>query len=52
MRIVICEEELVYQVALRQAIHHWQRTTGHNDIEIASYNSSEELLEQFEQKWR
>lgn len=50
MRIVICEDELVYQVALRQAIHHWQRTTGHNDIEIASYNSSEELLEQFEQK--
>lgn len=50
MRIVICEDELVYQVALRQAIHHWQRTTGYNDIEIASYNSSEELLEQFEQK--
>lgn len=50
MKIVICEDELVYQVAIRQAIKHWQDASGHNDIEIFLYHSSEELLDQFEQK--
>lgn len=47
MKIVICEDELVYQVAIRQAIKHWQDASGHNDIEIFLYHSSEELLDQF-----
>lgn len=50
MKIVICEDELVYQVAIRQAIKHWQDASGHNDMEIFLYHSSEELLDQFEQK--
>ena len=28
MKIVICEDELVYQVAIRQAIKHWQDASG------------------------
>lgn len=50
MRIVICEDELVYQIAIRQAIQHWQQVSGHNDVEVFLYHSSEELLDQFERK--
>ena len=49
MKIVICEDEPVYQVALRQAITHWQQTTGSDDVEIACMGSADELLDQFEQ---
>lgn len=50
MKIVVCEDEHVYQVALQQSISLWQQATGHTDVEIAFYSSSEELLEQFERK--
>lgn len=50
MKIVICEDELVYQIALKQAIRHWQMTSGHSDVQVSLFNSSEELLDLFERK--
>ncbi len=50
MRIVICEDEPVYQASLKQAIGRWQRASGHSDIEVLAYSSSEDLLEQVERK--
>ena len=48
MKIVICEDELVYQKAITKAIREWQRVSGHSDIELSIFLSSEDLLDALE----
>ena len=48
MRIVVCEDELIYQKAITDAIEHWQASSGHLDIELSVYSSSEDLLERLD----
>lgn len=48
MRIVICEDEPVYQTAIAEAIERWQRASGHTDVELSVFSSSEDVLEAIE----
>ena len=50
MQIVICEDEALYQLALTKAITHWKAASGHYDVSITIFRSSEELLESFNRK--
>lgn len=51
MQISICEDEVVYQTAIQQVILRWKNATGHMDVTISLYRSSEALLEQIERKF-
>lgn len=46
MRIVVCEDEQASRTAIEQAIRRWQTSSGHSDVELLSFASSEDLLEQ------
>ena len=48
MRIVVCEDEPVYQAAIAEAIERWQRASGHTDVELSVFSSSEDVLEAIE----
>lgn len=48
MRIIICEDEQVHQQALADAIRCWQTSSGHADIELSVFSSSEDLIEHLE----
>lgn len=48
MRIVICEDEPVYQTAIAEAIDRWQSASGHTDVELSVFSSSEDVLEAIE----
>ena len=48
MRIVVCEDELIYQTAITDAIQRWQNTTGHRDVELKVYSSSEDILDRLD----
>lgn len=51
VHISICEDEVVYQTAIEQAITLWKNSSGHTDVELSFYRSSEELLERLEHKF-
>lgn len=51
MHISICEDEVVYQTAIQQAILRWKNASGHMDVTISLYRSSEALLQQIERKF-
>lgn len=51
VQISICEDEIVYQTAIQQAILRWKNASGHMDVTISLYSSSEMLLEQIERKF-
>lgn len=48
MRIVVCEDELIYQRAITDGIGRWQAASGHMDVEMSVYSSSEDLLERLD----
>ena len=48
MRIVVCEDEPAYQAAIAEAIERWQRASGHTDVELSVFSSSEDVLEAIE----
>ncbi|MDO5377561.1 MAG: LytTR family DNA-binding domain-containing protein [Clostridia bacterium] len=48
MNILVCEDSPLYQQSIRQKIESWSRLTGHCDVEIHMFHSSETLLEQWE----
>ena len=48
MRIVVCEDEPIYQTAITEAIDHWQSVSGHTDVELSVFSSSEDVLEAIE----
>ena len=45
MRIVVCEDEPFYQTAIAEAIERWQSASGHTDVELSVFSSSEDVLE-------
>lgn len=45
MHVVVCEDEPIYQSAITDAIRQWQLSSGHMDVELSVYASSEDLLE-------
>ena len=47
MRIVICEDEQVYRMAIDQAVRRWQASTGHMDVEMRYFASSEDFADQW-----
>lgn len=51
MRISICEDELTYQIAIQNAIQHWQAVTHHDDIEISVFPSSDDMIDQLDKSW-
>ena len=51
MRISICEDELTYQIAIQNAIRHWQAVTHHDDIEISVFPSSDDMIDQLDKSW-
>ena len=44
MRIAICDDEIIYRIAIFQAIERWQKVNSINGLLIKQYHSSEELL--------
>ena len=48
MRIVVCEDEQIYQEAIVNAIEQWKCSSRHSDVEISVFSSSEDLLEKLE----
>lgn len=48
MRIVVCEDEPFYQTAIAEAIERWQSASGHTDVELSVFSSSENVLEAIE----
>ena len=48
MKIVVCEDEPIYQKAITDAIERWQESSGHLDVELSVYSSSEDLLERLD----
>lgn len=47
MNIIICDDEILYQSAIQQAIKCWSKESKHADIHISVFHSSEDLLEYF-----
>lgn len=48
MHVVICEDESYYQDAVVHAVKNWSDSSGHHDIRISVFSSSEDLLERWE----
>ena len=48
MRVVVCEDEPFYQTAIAEAIERWQSASGHTDVELSVFSSSEDVLEAIE----
>lgn len=48
MRVVICEDDALYQESIREKVNLWIQKTGHADTWITVFGSSEDLLE----RWR
>lgn len=44
MRIAICDDEIIYRIAISQAIERWQKENSINGLLVKQYHSSEELL--------
>lgn len=51
MRITICEDMDFYLAPIQKAIQNWMTTSGHSDVIITVFKSSEELLQQLETKF-
>lgn len=45
MHAIICEDDLIYRNSIKNKIESWSNITGHCDIAIHSFHSSEDLLE-------
>lgn len=45
MQVVICEDDALYRQSLQESMAKWGRDTGHMDIEVHAFHSSEDLLE-------
>lgn len=48
MKIVICEDEQMYQKEIVEAIGRWKAASDHADIELSLFSSSEDLLDHLE----
>ena len=48
MHIAVCDDEALYREAVGQVICRWISMSGNNDTLLSLFDSSEELLEQFE----
>ena len=48
MKIVICEDEQMYQKEIVEAIGRWKAASDHEDIELSLFSSSEDLLDHLE----
>lgn len=48
MHVIICDDELLYQSAIKKSVESWSKNSGHADIQITVFHSSEELFEYFE----
>lgn len=49
MNIAICDDESCYRIALESAVHRWIETSGHTDITLFHFSSSEKLLTHWKQ---
>lgn len=45
MHALICEDDRLYRKSIQEKIENWTSSFGHQDIEIHSFHSSEDLLE-------
>ncbi|MEA5015929.1 MAG: LytTR family DNA-binding domain-containing protein [Candidatus Limiplasma sp.] len=52
MRIAICDDEVVYRIAISEAVNHWQKTHSIDSILVHHYHSSEDLLNDIENNQR
>lgn len=50
MRILVCDDESFYRDAVCQAIGKWKLVSGHADVQVSAFASTEELLERFDQQ--
>ena len=48
MEIFVCDDEAVYRDAVINCINRWKKSSGHSDILIKLFSSSEELLDYYE----
>ena len=46
MRITICEDMDFYLAPIQKAIQHWMSVSGHTDVIVTVFKSSEDLLQQ------
>lgn len=44
MRIIVCEDDALYQKVLQSNIHRWSRAFQHDNVSLTILSSSEELL--------
>lgn len=51
MRITICEDMDFYLAPIQQAIQHWMSVSGHTDVIVTVFKSSEDLLQRIETKF-
>ncbi len=52
MRIAICDDEVVYRMAISEAVEHWRKVHNIDTILVQEYHSSEDLLEDIENNQR
>lgn len=48
MHVIICDDELLYQSAIKKSVEAWSKHSKHEDIRITLFRSSEDLYEYFE----
>ena len=51
MRITICEDMDFYLAPIQNAIRHWMTSSGHTDVIVTVFKSSEDLLQRLETKF-
>ncbi len=51
MRITICEDMDFYLAPIQKAIQHWMAASGHTDVIVTVFKSSEDLLQRIETKF-
>ena len=51
MRITICEDMDFYLAPIQKAIQHWMSVSGHTDVIVTVFKSSEDLLQRIETKF-
>ncbi len=47
MQIIVCEDDIHYAESIQTLIRNWMQATGHMDVEIQHFRSSEDLLERW-----
>ena len=47
MQIIICEDDTMFQMSILEKIEYWSEVSGHGEVKVSLFSSSEDLLE----KW-